>query len=328
MVRYVNEDQVSDLLPIADAVSHVERAFRDLAAGLAFDTPRQRTTTADGHLHILQAASTALGLIGFKAYFPGRDARTFLVHLIDLQHGHLRGIIEADELGILRTAAATAVATRALAREDAAVVACFGSGRHAIAQLEAVCAVRPVAAVRIVGRTPARLDRFKAQIAARLGIEAQVAMTAAEALVDADIVNIVTRADTPLFEGALLTAGQHVNAVGSNALTRRELDLAAIRACDVIVVDSVEVAQREAGDLLPAIEGGLLHWRNIPDLGAVLAGERPGRTTPDQVTLFESQGMGVLDLYAGAEVLARALRAQVGIDLPPGTFGRPALSPS
>ena len=84
----------------------------------------------------------------------------------------------------------------------------------------------------------------------------------------------------------------------------------------------------EAGDLLPAIEGGLLHWRNIPDLGAVLAGERPGRTAPGQLTLFESQGMGMLDLYAGAEVLTRALQAQVGIELPPGTFGRPAISSS
>ncbi len=326
MARYINEAEVAALLSIADAIPSVERAFRDLASGLAVDTPRERTTTTHGHLHILQAASTALKLIGFKAYFPGRDARTFLVHLIDLEHGHLRAVIEADELGIRRTAAATGVAVRALAREDSSVVACFGSGRHAVAQLEAVVAVRPIQAVRIVGRTPARLELFKAMIAERFGIEAEIAGSAAEALDGADIVNIVTRADTPLFDGKLLTKGQHINAVGSNALTRRELDLAALKACDVIVVDSIEVAQREAGDLLPAIEGGLLHWRTIADLGGVLAGERRGRIAPEQITLFESQGMGVLDLYAGERVLSRALADQVGIDLPAGTFGRPITS--
>ena len=325
MVWYVNEQEVGELLTIADAIPCVEQAFRDLAAGLAFDTPRQRTMTPNGHLHILQAASTRLDLIGFKAYFPGRDARTFLLHLIDLEHGHLRGIIEADELGIRRTAAATAVAVQALSRQDASVIACFGSGRHAIAQLAAVAAVRRLKAVRIIGRTPARLDRFKADIATRFGLDAQIVQTAAEALDGADIVNIVTRSDMPLFDGRLLQKGQHINAVGSNALTRRELDLAAIKACDVIVVDSVEVAQREAGDLLPAIETGLLHWRNLADLGAVLTGERPGRTTREQITLFESQGMGLLDLYAGDQVITRALQRQVGVDLPPGTFGRPSI---
>jgi ornithine cyclodeaminase/alanine dehydrogenase-like protein (mu-crystallin family) len=325
MVRYINERQVCDLLPIADAIPCIEQAFRDRARGLAFDTPRQRTTTPHGHLHILQAASTTLRLIGFKAYFPGRDARTFLVHLIDLEHGHLRGIIEADEMGIRRTAAATGVAVRALSREDSSILACFGSGRHGLAQLEAVLAVRQIRSVRIVGRTPAHLELFRQNVAERFGLAVEIVASAREALDGADIVNIVTRADTPLFDGALLQKGQHINAVGSNALMRRELDIAAIKACDVIVVDSVEVAQREAGDLLPAIENGLVHWRNLPDLGSVLIGEVAGRSGPDQITLFESQGMGVQDLYAGDHVLKKALLQNIGTELPPGTFGRPLL---
>lgn len=315
-MRYVKEEYVKALLPMAAAIDCVEQAFRDYAAGLAFDVPRERTKTEFGSLHILQAASTRLNVIGFKAYFPGRSARTFLLHLINLEHGHLEGIINADEMGIRRTGAATAVATRALSRPDSSVVACFGSGRHAVTQLEAVAAVRPIREARVVGRDAKRLEAFRAQVEAKLGIVVTMAATPEMALCDADIVNIVTRSDTPLFAGRLLQPGQHVNAVGSNALHRREIDLDAIRRCDVIVVDSVEVAQRECGDLLPAIEGGLIHWSNMPDLGSVLVGRREGRSSAEQISLFESQGMGVQDIYVGKHVLDAALQQGIGIDLP------------
>jgi ornithine cyclodeaminase/alanine dehydrogenase-like protein (mu-crystallin family) len=316
MIRFITENEVKELLPMLTAIECVERAFRDRALGHAVDVPRERTRTALGHLHILQAASTTLNVIGFKAYFAGRTARTFLVHIIELDSGRLLGMIQADEMGIRRTGAATAVATRALAREDAAIVACFGSGRHAVTQLEAVSQVRRIRQARVHGRTPERLASFKTSVERDLGIEVVIAASANEAVAGADIINIVTRSETPLFAGELLSPGQHINAVGSNALNRREIDLAAIRRADVIVVDSAEVAQRECGDLLPAVEAGLLHWNNIPDLGRVLLGREPGRSSPDQITLFESQGMGIEDIYVGKHVLDEALTRGVGIDLP------------
>jgi ornithine cyclodeaminase/alanine dehydrogenase-like protein (mu-crystallin family) len=316
MVRFITEDEVKRLLPMRIAIECVERAFRDRALGHAVDVPRERTKTALGHLHILQAASTTLNVIGFKAYFVGRTARSFLVHIIELDSGRLLGMIQADEMGIRRTGAATAVATRVLAREDAAIVACFGSGRHAVTQLEAVSQVRRIRQARVHGRTPERLANFKTIVERDLEIEVVIAASANEALAGADIINIVTRSENPLFAGELLSPGQHINAVGSNALNRRELDLAAIRRTDVIVVDSVEVAQRECGDLLPAVEAGLLHWNNIPDLGRVLLGREPGRSSPHQITLFESQGMGIEDIYVGKHVLDEALKRGIGIDLP------------
>src|SRR3546814_20177576 len=102
-----------------------------------------------GTLHVLQAASERLDRIGFKAYFPGASARMFHVQLIELSSGRLLALVEADELGIRRTAAATAVATRALSRPDASVVACFGSGRHALSQPTAVAAVPKISTVRL-----------------------------------------------------------------------------------------------------------------------------------------------------------------------------------
>ena len=215
-----------------------------------------------------------------------------------------------------RTGAATAVATRALSRSDARTLACFGTGRHGVTQLKAVCAVRKIERVQVYGRTPERLQAFKAEVESSVGVPVTIAATPEEALKGADIINIVTRADTPVFDGKLLVPGQHINAVGSNALNRQEIDLNAVRAADVIVVDSVDVAKGECGDLLPAIEKGLLHWRNVPDLGAVLTGQAPGRVSDDQITLFESQGMGIQDIYAGKYVLEAAAKAGAGVVLP------------
>jgi ornithine cyclodeaminase len=317
MMRFIKETEVPGLLPIQTAIDCVERAFRDRALGDAYDTPRERTKTPLGHLHVLQGASMPLNLIGFKAYFPGKTARTFLVHLINLRQGNLEAIIEADEMGILRTGGATGVATRALSRQEASVLACFGSGRHALTQLRSVCAVRSIQEVRIHGRSQERLEAFRARI---LGehphVRVRIAGTPAEALQGADIVNIVTRAEQPVFNGRELPRGVHINAVGSNALNRREIDLATLQAADVIVVDSTDVAQRECGDLLSAVETGLIHWRNVPDLGDVLIGRHPGRASAEQITLFESQGMGLQDLYVGHHVWQEALRREVGADLP------------
>ncbi|ALM83599.1 ornithine cyclodeaminase family protein [Bordetella sp. N] len=321
-MRFLTEEDVGTLLPLERAIDCVEHAFRDHAAGAAVDVPRVRTKTPMGTQHILQAASTSLDVIGFKAYFPGAERRLFQAQLAQLSTGIPLAFVEADELGIRRTAAATAVATRALSREDSATVACFGTGRHGLMQLRAVCAVRAITAVRIHGRDAGRLERFAAQAGDELGLPVTIASSAEQALAGADIVNIVTRADAPLFDGRLLSEGQHINAVGSNALNRREIDLQTIRRADVLVVDAVEVARNECGDLLPAVEAGLLQWHQVVELGQVLTGCRPGRSAPEQISLFESQGMGILDLYAAHHVYRAALELQAGALLP--VRGHPA----
>jgi ornithine cyclodeaminase len=152
----------------------------------------------------------------------------------------------------------------------------------------------------------------------KLNVNVRPVHSEAEALDGADIVNVMTRSDQPLFDGRLLQPGQHINAAGSNALDRREIDLATIKRCDVIVVDSREVAKGECGDLLPAIEQGLLYWENIADLGEVLLGRKPGRSADGDITLFESHGMAMQDVYAGRHVLDVARSRGIGVDLPFG----------
>jgi ornithine cyclodeaminase/alanine dehydrogenase-like protein (mu-crystallin family) len=317
MVRYLKENDVRQLLTMSAAIEQVEHSFADRARGLAFDIPRKRTRLPGGHLHILQAASPALNAVGYKAYYLQPDkSRTSLLHLINREQGNLEAMIESDWLSQVRTGAATAVAVKYLAREDSKVLGLFGSGRHAKTQLEAVCLARDIEEVKVFGRDAERVKAFCAEMEKRVQTTVRPALSREETVRGSDMIVVITRSAEPLFDGAWLEPGQFIAATGSNALDRREIDLATVKRSDVIVVDSREVAQGECGDLLPAYEAGLIYWENIADLGEVVIGRWPGRTRADQITLFESHGMGLQDIYTGHALLALAREKGVGIDLP------------
>ena len=143
----------------------------------------------------------------------------------------------------------------------------------------------------------------------RLGVNVVPAASAEAAVRGAHIVNVITKSAVPVLLGEWLEPGQHLNAAGSNLLTRRELDVRAIQRCDIVCVDSRQTARRECGDLLPLIESGQLQWDALPELGEIVAGSRSGRSSEEAITLYESHGMAIQDLYVGARVLELA-RAQ------------------
>jgi len=319
MVRYLSEADIRAVLTMPIAIDRVEQAFVDRAHGRAFDIPRRRTRQPGGHLHILQGAAPEINTIGFKAYYLRPDrSRTFLVHLIDHAQGNLEAMLEGDWMGQMRTGAATGVAARYLAREDAAVVGLFGSGRHAVTQLEAVCAVRRITEVKVFGRNAERVRSFCDEMAPKVNTLVRPASSREETVRGSDIIVTMTRSEEPLFDGALLEPGQFIAATGANALNRREIDLTTVRRCDLITVDSVEVAMGECGDLLAGVEAGIIYWENIPTMGDVIVGRHPGRTAADQITLYESHGMALQDLYTGRRVLELARERGLGIDLPIG----------
>ncbi len=319
MVRYIKEEEVAQILTMHKAVELVELALRERAEGRATDVPRVRTRTPAGTLHIMQSAAPALELAGFKAYYSGagRNARYFM-HLLDAGSGKLLAMIEAGHLGMVRTGAASGVATRYLARDQAAVVGTIGAGKQAVGQLEAVCVVRKVHAVRVYSRNAERAQKFCAELADRLQVAMEPVASAADAVRGADIVNVITKSATPVLEGAWLEPGQHINAAGSNALTRRELDEAAVRRCSQVVVDSRATARNESGDLLPLVENGVLDWDALPELGEIIIGRVPGRVSADAITLYESHGMAVQDLYTANYVFEQARQRNIGVDLPIG----------
>ncbi len=319
MLRYINEAEVAKILTMPKTVELVEAALKARAEGRALDVPRVRARAPAGTLHILQAVAPELKLIGYKAYYsnPGKGAR-YHVHLIDTDSGKLVAMIEASHLGMLRTGAASGVATRYMARENAATVGMIGAGKQAVGQLEAVCAVRKIRAVKVYSRDTERARVFCSELSGRLGVTMEAVASAADAVRGADIINVITKAASPVLLGEWLEPGQHINAAGSNALTRRELDAAAIMRCARVVVDSRGTARNESGDLLPLVENGRLDWDALPELGEVIVGRITGRKSRDEITLYESHGMGIQDIYTGNYVLEVARNAGVGIDLPIG----------
>ncbi len=315
MALFLSEADVRQLLTMDIALEAVETAHRAHALGRAIDVPRQRTRVPTASLHILQGALLDENVMGYKAYTVSRDGARFLVHLFDAAQGGLLAVIEADFLGMMRTGAAGGIAAKYLANETAATVGLIGAGWQAQSQVEALCKVRPIRQVKLFSRDPGKCRRASADFAQRFGVEVVPADTTEAAVRDSDIVVTITTAGVPVVLGDWLAPGTHINAAGSNALIRREIDEKAVLRTDRICVDSRDTALREAGDLLPALEKGRIHERQFVELGEVVAGIRPGRTDPQDITLFESQGMAIQDLAVAVRVLNLAKSRGLGMHL-------------
>lgn len=316
MALYLKEAEVKQVLDMPMALAGVESAHRDLAQGLALDTPRARTRLPQTVLHILQGALPAQGVIGYKAYTSNRSGNRFLVHLFDAASGRLRAVVAADYLGMMRTGATSGVAARWLARPDSTIAGVFGAGWQAEGHVRAICATLPLAQVKVFSRKADKLQDFCRRLSEQTGIAVVPAQSAEDAVRGSDVVGTVTTAAQPLFDADWLEEGTHINAAGSNALIRQELSEATVRRCAVIAVDSVPTALAECGDLLPLLEKGRLHERQLLELGDVIAGRRAGRESAGQITLFESQGMAIQDLAVAWRVVQAAETRGLGVALP------------
>jgi len=316
MALFLCETDIARLLPMTDALDVVEQIFRSQGQGGVVNRPRSRVRLPDGTLHVMSAGVPDLGVLGLKAYTTFKGGARFLVLLYSAETGHLLAIMEADRLGQIRTGAASGVATKFMARMGARTVGVIGSGWQARSQLTAVCRVRTIDRVTVYSRTPEHRQHYCEEMAAELSLPVIPVESAAEAARDMDIVITITSAREPVLKGAWLSPGAHVNAAGSNALNRCEIDDEVVRRAALIVVDSKEQAQVECGDLLGPIERGLIHWDQVNELGDIVAGSIPGRRTDDEITLFESQGVAMEDIAVAARVYERAIEEGVGEELP------------
>ncbi|MEP7085504.1 MAG: ornithine cyclodeaminase family protein, partial [Betaproteobacteria bacterium] len=263
MALFLREDDVKQILTMPLALDRVAAAFRYLGTGEAVDLPRERIRLPQVSQQLMQGAIPAINVIGYKHYTNSRESTRFLIYLYNAERGHLDAIIEGNILGMMRTGAATGVATRHLARVDAGVVGLFGTGWQAVGQLRAIALVRTLRQVKVFGRNPDRLARFCERMRAELDVPVEPMASAEDTVRGSDIIVTITSSSTPLFSGDFVEPGTHINAVGANSLARRELDESTIARASLIVVDTVATALREAGDLLPGLEKGKLHSRQL-----------------------------------------------------------------
>jgi ornithine cyclodeaminase/alanine dehydrogenase-like protein (mu-crystallin family) len=313
---YLREAEVKSLLTMDRTLAALESAFNDWAAGKASNQPRRRVV-AGSVLATMSAALPSKGLIGLKTYTANRNGARFWVALFDAASGSPRAVLEADWLGRMRTGAASGLATRFLARPDAAILTVIGSGTQALTQVLAVAAVRQLREVRVFSPTAPHRTAFVDRLTGELPSTTQIvnADDLHRAIDGADIITTITSANRPVFPGSWLVAGQHLNVCGSNIADHREVDARAIARADIVVADDTEAARLEAGDLILAERDGLLNWSRVHSLREVVAGSTGARQASD-VTLFKSVGLAIEDLAAAVPVIELAEERGVGQRLP------------
>src|SRR6266576_7167463 len=281
MTLLLKEADVRALLTMPMALEAVEESLRLQGNGELSLHPRRRLKLPDNALlHYMAAGDPVHGFISMKIYISVRGAVRFMVPLFRSATGERAALIEADALGQIRTGAATGVATKYLANADARNAGIIGTGYQARTQLEAVAAVRRLERVRAIGRDAELRAQFCREMSARIGIEVEPVESGEKAERGADIVVTATSAMKIVLEGSWLSPGVHVNAIGANWAQKRELDDAAVTRADAIVVDSIEQAKMEAGDLILSFANDAARWDAVRELGAIVAGKVPERTGP------------------------------------------------
>jgi alanine dehydrogenase len=303
--QYINNEKIKSLLPMLACIRVMETMFRDLAEGRILQPLRSLIWLPDrsGLLGMMPSYAQGPNIIGvklitvFHANGPaGLPSHQGIVILFEATHGTPLLLLDAAEITAIRTAAASALATRLLAREDATTLAIIGTGEQAERHIESISLIRPIDTIWCWGRNPEHAQALRDRLAARYPIH--VAATAQAAVEAADIVCTVTSAAKPVVEGRWLKPGTHLNVVGSCTPNNREVDSKAIEISSLFT-DRYESLFKEAGDfLIPKQEGVITEAQVKGELGEVLTAAKPGRTSHAEVTLFKSLGIAAEDLYS------------------------------
>ena len=313
MKLYLSEQDVLACLPMSKAIELLARAFHQLADGTAINHPRRRVILPTGSVLHYMAAGTP-DYFGLKAYSANpKSGAYFEVLLYRSADGIPLATLEANRLGQIRTGAASGVATKFLARADAAVAGVIGSGFQAETQLEAVAHVRPLKEVRVWSRNPEKRAEFARRCGEIFGLNITAVETARECVAGVDIVITATNSKEPVLSSEWISPGTHINAAGSNWADRRELPTDLIlNETTLVAVDSVEVAKIESGDILIPLRE--TNGTSFPgtELAEIIAGKKPGRTSADQITIFKSNGLAVEDIAVAGHIYEQALERGLG----------------
>jgi alanine dehydrogenase len=312
MALLLTEKDVTQLLDIQTAIAAVEEVLRNQAQGYATNRPRSRVAMPTSQLHVMSAGDRKLGVYGLKTYTVSRKGARFLVLLYETETGDLLAMIEADRLGQMRTGAASGVATKYMARDTADSVGIYGTGWQAESQLMAICAVRKIKSIRAYSPRPERRVAFARKMTSLLRVEVEPAETPDQAARGCSIIITASAAREPVLKAEWIEPGTHLNVAGSNFLSKAEIDVDTVRRASVIAVDSIDQSKIEAGDLMPAIERGIITWDSVTELGRIVAGRDPGRSSPDDITLFKSNGIALEDISTALRLYNLAREQNVG----------------
>ena len=321
-ILVLSHAEVLELLPMKECIAVMREALNALAAGKTHQPLRTiiRPPDAKGVMGLMPSyVSGDSAAFGLKAIcvFPGNPAKGLDSHqgavlLFSAETGELLAMMNASAITAIRTAAVSGVATDLLARTDACNLALIGSGVQARSHLVAMSEVRPIKRCRIASRHIEHAKDFCEEMRPDFPFALEPVETVEEALAGADLIVTTTTAVEPIVRREWIAAGAHLNLVGSSTPNTREVDSETMAAVSLFV-DRRESTINEAGDyLFPAREGAIGPNHIRAEIGEVLKGDRPGRTSPDEITCFKSLGLAVEDLFAAEYLYRKAREAKVG----------------
>ncbi len=315
MALFLRDEEVNQCVDMAGMLDAIEGMQARFGMGEACNLPRRKIVAAGGLLSVMGGGLFYDGVMGVKTYTVVRGQYSFQVSLYDAETGALLCYTQANRLGQLRTGATTGVAVKHLANPDAATVGIIGAGYQAPTQLESVCRVRGIKQVRAYSRDAQRREAFAKSMTGALGVEVAAAESGEAAVRGADVVICIAATMEPVLEGEWLSPGALAIGAGPTTWRAREVDDATLTRADRIVVDSVDQAPVEAGDMASAADRGLLQWSRLVELRQVVAGTAPGRTNPGEIIYAKLMGTGVADVAAAKLAYDNARAAGLGQEM-------------
>ena len=314
MALFLKDEDVAQAVSMDDMLAAIEGMQRRYGMGEASSLGRRKIHTADGMLSVLGGELQEEGVFGVKTYttFPGKYR--FHITLYSSKTGQLLAFLQANRLGQVRTGATTGVTAKYLAQQDASVLGILGTGFQAFTQLQAVCKVRPIKSIKAYSRGRENLERFAHEASEGLGVEVAPAADSKEVVEDSDVVVCITNSPEPVLDGTLLKPAALLVSAGPTSWRSREVDDASLRRATTIVVDSLEQAPHEAGDLVSAADRGLIRWSQIMELRQVVAGTGTFPTNDGGVIYAKLLGTRVADAAAANLAYTKALEKGLGTE--------------
>ena len=320
-IPFIDADTIRAAVPVADLLDAIDAAYRDVAAGRDRSPLRTHVGLEGGDLLLMPGVreagrGTTVKLVTIMPRNPDRGLPTLhaVVVWIDAVTGTPVALLDGSTVTAMRTGAASGVATRLLARPDAETLAIIGAGGQAEWQVRAVVAARPIRRVLVHARTAAAREAFAERMAAETGIEVRATAHARDAVAEADVVCCATTSSEPVFAAEWIRPGTHVNGIGAFRLGMVELPPALFARAALVAVDSREAAAAEAGDVMAAVEQGLIGVDGLVEIGSVSpdwSASRDGQA----ITAFKSVGLAIQDVAAAELIVDRVLGNRAG---PPG----------
>ncbi len=312
---FLTSEEIDSLAMPAEYVEAVREGYRQIGEGApAYPRQKFRRSDPDGMFTAYGASLPETGVVGGYMYTSGFGAGDawFLTPLFDADSGEPLAVLDGASMNPFKTGAAGAVAVDELARADAETLAVIGSGAQARGQLHTTATVRDFEEIRVYSPTTAHREAFAAEFDDRLDADVSAVDSSTAAVSGADVVVTATKSSEPVFDGEDLDPGTHVTAMGQYAEGSMELDVTAIERA-TYVPDLRERATFDAGAFLAALEAGAVTEDHIHgDLGEVVAGVVPGRTSDEEITVFDSGGTGIETAAAGYMLYEKARERDLG----------------